>query len=765
MAKLHLFILSFLLLSTIAPPSDGQPLPEECQKSTHGPCHNKTGSLNLKLIAIAAILVTSMMGVSLPILSKSLPALHPDTNLFVLVKAFASGVILATGYMHVLPDSFDCLTSKCLPEKPWSKFPFTAFIAMFSAVLTLMVDSYAMSWYKKCKTPNQDPESKISGHCHGHGSSGLSIKVDAVPGGCSGIGGMGLGGCILQENSPTALVVVGVLNAVSAGLLNYMALVDLLASDFMGEKLQDNIKLQTISYLAVILGAGGMACVTLDVTIEIEQGTTELKHLGLVKEIAVRFVVLLSNVYNFAKENYNDLKSMAVSAENTVVSTEGQKLKDLTEDIVVFVDVEFDKYAPSNAKKLVAEFQSLIYKTEPLVKILITITQTLITPLITTTIFLLHITKYIIQNITTTTKSAPLVGEAQTPLQKGLTTAQTVLQSAPLVGTAQSLLQSSLNTTKSLVPDTILQNGPDLANQVVNTTNSLVNENPILGAVNSTAQNTLDATKSLVPDTIFQKGDTTKSLVGGIPLLGNVAQSLVTNPTDLTNQVVNTTNSLVNENPILEAVNTAAQNSLDTTKSQVPDTIFQKGTDLVNQAQDTSKSLVGGIPLVDDVAQSLVTNPTNLANQIVNTTNSLVNENPLLEAVAQNIGKEPQATGTKAALQSAYMTLKLAGIPVIAQLWYEVVNQYPTVAELSEFILPVVECLCQLYNKVVTYMDGKGYSIFGYLPLVPIDEMKAAYKLVKTSRDGLSAIGDLLGSNNNQGLSAVGDLLGVNKNN
>ncbi|KAI3787013.1 hypothetical protein L1987_41165 [Smallanthus sonchifolius] len=346
MAKLNFFILSFLLLSTIAPPSDGanavgQPLktlPEECQKSTDGPCHNKTGSLNLKLIAIAAILVTSMMGVSLPILSKSVPALHPDTNLFVLVKAFASGVILATGYMHVLPDSFDCLTSKCLPEKPWSKFPFTTFIAMFSAVLTLMVDSYALSWYKKCKThnqenKNQDPESKISGHCHGHGSSGLDnpasklrryrvvaqvlelgIVVHSVVIGLS-MGasdnvctirplvaalcfhqffeGIGLGGCILQanyekkmkammvfffsvttpfgialgiglsnvyqENSPTALVVVGVLNAVSAGLLNYMALVDLLASDFMGEKLQDNMKLQTISYLAVILGAGGMS--------------------------------------------------------------------------------------------------------------------------------------------------------------------------------------------------------------------------------------------------------------------------------------------------------------------------------------------------------------------------------------------------------------------------------------------------------------------------------------------------------------------------
>ncbi|KAJ4915670.1 Zinc transporter 7 [Raphanus sativus] len=96
---------------------------------------------------------------------------------------------------------------------------------------------------------------------------------------------MGLGGCILQAQygekmrwemvfffsvttpfgiilgmvlqtvySRTALIVVGVLNA-----LNYMALVDLLDADFWGPKLQGNMKLQTSAYVAVFLGAGGMS--------------------------------------------------------------------------------------------------------------------------------------------------------------------------------------------------------------------------------------------------------------------------------------------------------------------------------------------------------------------------------------------------------------------------------------------------------------------------------------------------------------------------
>lgn len=81
--------------------------------------------------------------------SRAVPALHPDKDLFVLLKAFASGVILATGYMHVLPDSFISLRSECLPETPWKKFPFTTFVAMLSAVATLMVDSFSMSYYYK----------------------------------------------------------------------------------------------------------------------------------------------------------------------------------------------------------------------------------------------------------------------------------------------------------------------------------------------------------------------------------------------------------------------------------------------------------------------------------------------------------------------------------------------------------------------------------------------------------------------------------------
>ncbi|XP_022775746.1 fe(2+) transport protein 1-like [Durio zibethinus] len=320
----------------------------QCEaESMHG-CHDKAEATKLKLIAIGSILVASMIGVCSPLLSRVVPAIRPERNLFMVVKAFASGVILATGYMHVLPDSFNDLMSDCLPENPWKKFPFTTFVAMLSALLTLMVDSFAMSMYKKRSAKalvadnggmleNGNGQVENFGHGHGHGHAlgnvveddkeaqllrhrviaqvlELGIVVHSVVIGLA-IGasdnpctirpliaaicfhqmfeGMGLGGCILQaeyrdrakfvmafffatttpfgivlgiglssvysETSPTALIVVGLLNACSAGLLNYMAMVDLLAAEFMGLKLQANMKLQAWAYIAVLLGAGIMA--------------------------------------------------------------------------------------------------------------------------------------------------------------------------------------------------------------------------------------------------------------------------------------------------------------------------------------------------------------------------------------------------------------------------------------------------------------------------------------------------------------------------
>lgn len=186
----NLTIFFILIIISISAKQAVSVVPTECEAESSDSCNNKQKALPLKIIAIVSILITSMIGVSLPLVTRSIPALNPERSLFVIVKAFASGIILATGFMHVLPDSFDMLSSSCLEENPWHKFPFSGFLAMLSAIITLMIDSMATSVYTKKNgggagsgvvLPEEvDQETAVAparnfhshGHGHGHGQHG-----------------------------------------------------------------------------------------------------------------------------------------------------------------------------------------------------------------------------------------------------------------------------------------------------------------------------------------------------------------------------------------------------------------------------------------------------------------------------------------------------------------------------------------------------------------------------------------------------------------
>lgn len=146
--------------------------------------NNKNITLKYKLGAIAAILVASALGVSLPIIGKKVPALHPESNLFFLVKSFAAGVILSTGFIHILPDAFDDLSNPCLTKShPWSKYPaFPGLFAMIGALGSLMIDAFATGYYRRIHYSKPGPSATVdeeinmdhSGHVHlhSHGSHG-----------------------------------------------------------------------------------------------------------------------------------------------------------------------------------------------------------------------------------------------------------------------------------------------------------------------------------------------------------------------------------------------------------------------------------------------------------------------------------------------------------------------------------------------------------------------------------------------------------------
>ncbi|XP_078176647.1 zinc transporter isoform X3 [Carex rostrata] len=308
-------------------------------------CRNEPAALRLKLFAIAAILFSGIVGIGTPLVGRKFR--HLDSRNggagFILAKAFAAGVILATGFVHMLDDAQESLTNECLPDVPWQRFPFTGFIAMLAALGTLVLDFLATQFYEKKQlrateastsskassstssahkavadeiiTIDEDRggiqennpknmhiigmhvhaaahkrdhgdeqmhghDKKLAGHKHevelsSHGRhvvvaqaqfNNFSASIMATFFSITTPSGIGIGIAIASfynADSPTALILEGILDSISAGILIYMALVDLIAADFLSRKVNYNKSLQVASYVALFLGALSMAALAI----------------------------------------------------------------------------------------------------------------------------------------------------------------------------------------------------------------------------------------------------------------------------------------------------------------------------------------------------------------------------------------------------------------------------------------------------------------------------------------------------------------------
>ncbi|KAG8067426.1 hypothetical protein GUJ93_ZPchr0005g15690 [Zizania palustris] len=121
---------------------------EEVAKAEGEGCRDDAAALRLKAVAMATILVAGVVGVGLPLVGRKRRALRTDSAAFVAAKAFAAGVILATGFVHMLHDAEHALSSPCLPAVPWRRFPFPGFVAMAAALATLVLDFLATRFYE-----------------------------------------------------------------------------------------------------------------------------------------------------------------------------------------------------------------------------------------------------------------------------------------------------------------------------------------------------------------------------------------------------------------------------------------------------------------------------------------------------------------------------------------------------------------------------------------------------------------------------------------
>lgn len=151
-------------------------------------CLDNSLALTLKLIAIGIILVMGVMGISIPLVGKNRRFLKTDGSLFFAMKAFAAGVILATGYVHMLSDGSAALTDPCLPDSPWSKFPFSGFIAMLASLATLLVEFMGTQFYERRQRKRVTDEIGPSGLVDSESGFGIETSEGLVDSGSGGSG-------------------------------------------------------------------------------------------------------------------------------------------------------------------------------------------------------------------------------------------------------------------------------------------------------------------------------------------------------------------------------------------------------------------------------------------------------------------------------------------------------------------------------------------------------------------------------------------------
>jgi hypothetical protein len=108
---------------------------------------------------------------------------------------------------------------------------------------------------------------------------------------------------------------------------------------------------------------------------------------------------------------------------------------------------------------------------------------------------------------------------------------------------------------------------------------------------------------------------------------------------------------------------------------------------------------------------------------------------------AQRFVNEAQTGGPRAAFHYAATEYKHFVLNQTVRLWVGV-NHWSPIHTVSQKAAPKAAQLSDKYNHLVTDLTTKGYTVFGYLPLVPIDDIAEAFKQGEGESEKKAAVSD-----------------------
>ncbi|KAJ9709850.1 hypothetical protein PVL29_001363 [Vitis rotundifolia] len=138
---------------------------------------------------------------------------------------------------------------------------------------------------------------------------------------------------------------------------------------------------------------------------------------------------------------------------------------------------------------------------------------------------------------------------------------------------------------------------------------------------------------------------------------------------------------------------------------------------------------------VDEVSDKFDKHAPPVAKEVVGQAQCLVLK---ASKTAQTIVSEAKAGGPSAALQHAATEYKHFMLTQLVKLWF-ILNKVPLFHTVADLAVPTAAHWSDKYNHVVTDMSGKGYTIFGYFPLVPIDKIAKTFKQGEAGKEMDSA--------------------------
>lgn len=131
-----------LLIAAAVPLAQANPTTDEESCTSSDPAMDY--NLNLAIVSVFVLLVVSFIGAGFP----ALLALrrHPWLVLGIKLGSFAgSGVLLATGFVHMLTSANENLSNSCLPEGWLERYPSWAFMFTVITIVFLQVLDYFLS--------------------------------------------------------------------------------------------------------------------------------------------------------------------------------------------------------------------------------------------------------------------------------------------------------------------------------------------------------------------------------------------------------------------------------------------------------------------------------------------------------------------------------------------------------------------------------------------------------------------------------------------